>query len=169
VFLHECVCGEPIVDHQRRCPTCAAPNPSYRRSRWLIFWPEVDSVPGIDEAIQLGYWAAFLAAALGAVTSFIPGVGVGLAGLVDAALYAVCGVGIRRKWRSAAALAFIICVANILFSLSHGGGIGVLAIFIFVGLANGVRGTFAASRLEKSARATRPPNDAMPRTGGDVL
>lgn len=149
MLLQECACGEPLIDHLRRCPKCGKPNSGYRPSRWRTFWPEVDSLPGAGEATQLGYWAAFLAAALGAAMSLVPAFGVGLAGLYDATIFAVCGVGIWRNWRSAAIVAFLLCVANIVFSLSRGGGIGVLTVFIFIGLANGVRGTFGIRRFSQ--------------------
>lgn len=127
-----------------------------RQSRWRTFWPQVDSLAGAEEAINLGYWAAFLAAVLGAVTSLIPAFGVGLSGLFDATLYAVCGVGIWRKWRSAAVMGLLLCVANIVFSLARGGGVGVLTVFIFVGLLNAVRGTFLRARLSEG-----PDNNAL--------
>jgi hypothetical protein len=109
----------------------------------------VDSLAGADEAITVGYWAAFGAAGLGAIASLIPVMGVGLAGLIDATIYALCGVGIQRKWRAAALGAFLLFFANVVFSLSRGGGVGVLAIFIFIGLLNGLRGAFARARLSK--------------------
>ena len=56
------------------------------------------------------------------------------------------------SWRSAALLAFLLCVANILVSVSHGHGVGVLVIFIFVGLLNGVRGTFVAAGFAKQSQ-----------------
>ncbi len=152
MLLQECACGEPLIEHQPKCPKCGKPNPYSKRSRWRIFWPDVDDLAGAHEAIQLGYWAAFLAAAAGAIVSLIPGVGPGHAGLLDAGLYAICGLGTWRHWRSAALLAFLLCVANILLSVSHGHGVGVLVIFIFVGLLNGVRGTFVAARFAKQSQ-----------------
>jgi hypothetical protein len=152
MLLQECACGEPLLDHFRKCPRCAKANPSYKPARWRIFWPEVESRAGADEAITLGYWGAFLAAGLGAVMAFMPGVGAGSAGLVDATVFALCGLGIRRKWRIAAVVAFLLFVANIILSIARGGGIGVLAIFIFVGLLNGLRGTFVRAKLGEGPR-----------------
>jgi hypothetical protein len=151
--LQECACGEPLLDDVRKCPRCGKPNPSYRPSRWRTFWPEVDSLAGSDEAITLGYWAAFFVAVLGAVMALLPGVGPGIAGLADAIVYALCGLGVWRKWRIAALLAFLLFVANVIFSISRGGGVGVLSIFIFAGLINGVRGTFAWAKLSRSLRS----------------
>ena len=150
-MLQECACGEPLIDDVRKCPRCGARNPAYRQSRWRIFWPDVDSLAGADEAITLGYSAAFFAAGLAAVMSLVPGLGAGLAGLVDATILALCGLGIWRKWRAAALVAFLLFAANIVFSIVQGGGIGVLAVFIFIGLVNGVRGTFARPKLARPA------------------
>lgn len=152
VLLQDCSCGEPLLDHFRKCPRCGKPNQNYRQPRWRTFWPEIDSAAGADEAIALGYWAAFLAAGLGAVMSVIPGFGVGIAGLIDAALYGLCGVGIWRKWRTAAVVAFLLFAANLIFSLWRHGGIGVLAVFIFVGLLNGLRGTFRRTKLSEGTQ-----------------
>jgi hypothetical protein len=100
---------------------------------------------GADDAITLGYWAAFALAVLGVVVSLVSN----LAGLADAAVFALCGLGIWRRWRTAAVIAFVLFVANVMFSLAQGHGVGVLAIFVFIGLTNGVRGTFARARLAK--------------------
>jgi hypothetical protein len=98
---------------------------------------------GADEAITLGYSGAFGAAALAVISSFVPWFGAAPAGLIDAAVYALCGVGIMRKWRSAAVLALLLLVASLVLSAS----IGVLSFFILVGLINGVRGTFLRRKL----------------------
>lgn len=150
MFLQDCSCGEPLLDQFRKCPRCGARNPNHRQPRWRTFWPEIESAAGADLAITLGYWAAFLVAGATAVTSVIPMFGVGLAGLVDAAVFALCGLGIWRKWRVAAVCAFLLFAVNIVFSLSRGGGFGVLAVFVFVGLLNGLRGTFGHARFSRA-------------------
>jgi len=146
--LQECACGEPLVDNSSRCSQCGAANPGFRPSRWRVFWPEVDTPAGSDEAIRLGYWAAFSVAVLGTVMTVLAR-GVSLAGLVDAAFFALCGLGIWWKWRIPALLAFLVYLANVVLSISQGGGVGVLAVFIFVGLLNGLRGTFQRARLPR--------------------
>jgi hypothetical protein len=152
MLLQDCACGEPLLNDLRKCPKCGTRNPGYKQARWRTFWPDVDSLEGADEAIRLGYWGAFFAAGLGAVTSLIPGVGIGVAGLCDASIYALCGLGILYKWRTAAVIGFLFCVLNISFSLFRGGGVGVLAFFIFIGLLNGIRGTFIHARLSKAPK-----------------
>lgn len=149
-MLQECSCGEPLLDTVSRCPRCGKPNVAYKSSRWRVFWPSVDTLPGSNDAIQLGYYAAFLAAVLGSVMAIV-GAGASLAGLVGPAIFVLLGVGIWRKWRVAALLAFVLIMGAVALSLSRGGGVGILVMFIFVGLLNGVRGTFAHARLSKSA------------------
>ena len=114
-----------------------------RPSRWRIFWPNVEDREGAVLAIQLGYWALFLLAAVSAVVGVI---GRNYAGLVDAGFFALLGVGVRLRWRAAATLGLLAYAAVLLYNVSHGSGIGVLTVFILVGMANGVRGTFAYTR-----------------------
>lgn len=145
MLVQDCACGEPVLDDVRKCPRCGRANPRYRHPRWRTFWPEIESLEGADEAITLGYWGAFGAAALAVVASFVPWFGAAPAGLIDAAVYALCGVGIMRKWRSAAVLALLLLVASLVLA----GGIGVLTFFILVGLINGVRGTFLRRKMPR--------------------
>jgi hypothetical protein len=148
VLLQDCACGEPILDNVRTCPKCGRANPRYRHPRWRTFWPEIDSQAGADEAITLGYWAAFGAAVLGAITSLIAMFGAGPTGLIDAVVFALCGLGIMRRWRTAAVLALLLLVANLVLA----GGIGVVTFFILLGLVNGVRGTFLWRKLSRMPR-----------------
>jgi hypothetical protein len=148
VLVQDCTCGEPVLDDARKCPRCDRPNPRYRHPRWRTFWPEIDTLAGADEAITLGYSGAFGAALLAAVSSFVPSLGGVHAGVIDAALFALCGVGIRQNWRSAAVLALLLLVAGFVLS----GGIGVLGFFILIGLINGVRGTFLRPRMLRVPR-----------------
>jgi hypothetical protein len=90
-------------------------------------------------------------AILGTVVAVLTAARGGLAGLVDAAVFAICGLGIWRKWRSAALVAFLLFAANLVMSVPRG-GIGVLTIFILVGLMNGLRGTFARVGLLKRSQ-----------------
>lgn len=143
-MIRDCACGEPLVDSVRKCPQCGRANRDYRPSRWMIFWPSVDSLEGAEEAIRLGYWAAFVVAVLGAVSVALSAMQGGtLLGLLDTAIFATCGLGIRRRWRSAAMLGFLLFAANVALSIVGGQGVGVLAVFVFVGFLNALRGTFA--------------------------
>ena len=145
MLVQDCTCGEPVLDDVRKCPRCGRVNPRFRHPRWRTFWPEIDSVEGADEAITLGYSGAFGAAALAVVSSFVAWFGAAPAGLIDAAIYALCGVGIMRGWRTAAVLALLLLVTSLVLA----GGIGVFGFFILVGLINGVRGTFLRPKMAR--------------------
>lgn len=150
-MLQECECGETLFDNARNCPQCQTPNPAFRPPRWRVFWPDLDTLVGADDAIRLGYWAAFGVAILTTAVSLLGLLGASRASLVDAVMFAILGLGIWRKWRSAAVLAFLLFFANAALSLWRGGGVGVLTIFIFAGLLNAVRGTFAHAKLSRVA------------------
>jgi hypothetical protein len=145
VLVQDCTCGEPVLDDVQKCPKCGRVNPRFRHPRWRTFWPVIDSVEGADEAITLGYSGAFGAAILAVISSFVTWFGSAPAGLIDAAFYALCGVGIMRKWRSAAVLALLLLVASAVLA----GGIGVLGFFVLLGLVNGVRGTFLRRKMAR--------------------
>ena len=66
-MLLECSCGEPLIDSVAKCPACGKPNPACQPSRWRIFWPDISSVPGADDAVQLGYWTASFVAVVGVI------------------------------------------------------------------------------------------------------
>lgn len=152
-MIRDCACGEPLVDSVRKCPQCGKANADYRQSRWMIFWPSVDSLAGAEEAIRLGYWAAFVVAVLGTVTVAISALqGGSIIGLVEAAIFGACGLGIQRKWRSAAMLGFLLFSTNVALSIFGGRGIGVVAVFLFVGFLNGLRGTVAHVSLARSVQ-----------------
>lgn len=182
-MLLECSCGEPLIDSVAKCPACGKPNPACRPSRWRIFWPDISSVPGADDAVQLGYGAASFVAVMGVIEGFFfitnEGVRFGvtflvlarfvdnlsifalvLAPFVDAGLFAICALGISRNWRSAAVVALLLFVSNLGVSFLLLGGIRpstiVVSTFVFVGLLNGLRGTFARVGLIKRVARRGP-------------
>lgn len=131
------------------------------RSRWRTFWPEVDDLSGANEAIQLSSWFAFLAAGLGATgavvtmsgSDFVPG-------LVGAAILALIGVGLRRRWRAAAVVGALAMGGGVVTSVANGALPGVIETLTFVALLSGVRGTFAHARLIKSAAVSIARSDS---------
>jgi len=135
------------------------------RSRWRTFWPEVDDLSGANEAIQLSYWFAFLAAGLGAVgavvaamsgSDFVPG-------LVGAAIWALIGGGLRRRWRAAAVAGALAMGGGVVTSVATGALPGVIETLTFVALLSGVRGTFAHVRLSNSAAVPTTHADSVSR------
>jgi hypothetical protein len=61
-------------------------------------------------------------------------------------------VGIWSKWRAAAVVAMLLFTTNVVVAVANGSGVGVLAIFILVGLVNGLRGTFMRARLSRAPK-----------------
>ena len=122
-----------------------------QRSRWRIFWPEVDDLDGANEAIKLGYGACFVLAGLTALMALIGP----KAGFVDAILYAGLGLLLRRKSRTAALIALVLMTLSIIISVSQFPIVGALTIILYVCLISAARGTFAYWRL---VRAQSSPN-----------
>jgi hypothetical protein len=119
-------------------------------SQTLRTGPPAGASSGRMSTAYLGRMKPFVAI-LGTIVALLGASTGGLAGLVDAALFAICGLGIWRKWRSAALVAFLLFGANLVVSVPRS-GIGVATIFIFVGLLNGLRGTFARVGLLKRSQ-----------------
>jgi hypothetical protein len=114
-----------------------------KRSRWRIFWPEVTDLDGAREAIKLGYGACFVLAGLNViVAAFGP-----KAGFADAIVFAILGLVLRRKSRTAAVIAVALMSLNIIVSISRVPLVGALTIILFVCLLSSVRGTFAYWKL----------------------
>jgi hypothetical protein len=122
-----------------------------RPSRWRTFWPDVSDVGGAREAIRLATWLAYLGGVLsivGAVFGLARGASF-VTLLWGPFFFAVVGFLIARGWRSAAVVGAVLVGLEIVASMVQGFLPGITAPFIFVGLVNGVRGTFAAARLRR--------------------
>jgi hypothetical protein len=121
-----------------------------KRSRWRIFWPEVNDLDGAQEAITLGYGACFALAALNGIVATFGA----KSGFLDAALYAILGFAIRRKSRTAAIMAIALLTLEILVSISRVPVVGALTIISFVCLVGSVRGTLAYWRLVRAQQSS---------------
>lgn len=135
------------------------------RSRWRTFWPEVDDLAGANEAIQLSCWFAFLAAGLGAAGAVVAAMSGSdfLPGFVGAAILALIGVGLRRRWRAAAVVGASVLGVGAVTSVANGALPGVIETLTFVALLSGIRGTFAHARLIKSAAVSTARSDSGPK------
>lgn len=132
-----------------------------RRSRWRIFWPEVTELVGAQEAIKLGYGACFVLAGLNVVVAaFGP-----KAGFVDAIVFAILGLMLRRKSRTAAVIAVALMSLNIVVSISRFPLVGALTIILFLCLLSSVRGTFAYWKLVR----VEPGRPAESAKGGQAV
>ena len=122
-------------------------------SRWRFLWPDVSDISGAEDGMRLGYWGAYFVAGLTTVMATFRLLGLNLLNLADAIVFALIGLGIQKKWRSAAVVGLVLYSVNLVFTLSHGSGMSVLAIFIFLGFVAAVRGTFAYRRLARQTQA----------------
>jgi hypothetical protein len=130
-----------------------------RPSRWRTFWPDVSDEGGAREAMRLATWLAYAGAILSIAAAAIGMVKGGsfFSVIWDPVFFAVVGFLIAREWRSAAVVGAVLLGLGIIGSLAQGFLPGITAPFIFVGLVNGVRGTFAAVRLRR-----RPSEPVLP-------
>jgi hypothetical protein len=126
-----------------------------RRSRWRVFWPEVDDIDGANEAIRLCCWFVFVAAALSgaAVVLGLPFGTINTAALANVLVMSVIGLGVRRKWRTVAVGGTVLQVVGIIVAVSRRLLPGVVDVFVLLALINGIRGTFAFATLSKAATA----------------
>jgi hypothetical protein len=122
-------------------------------SRWRFLWPDVSDLAGAEEGIKLGYWGAFFVAGSTTILSVLGALGLGLASLFDAAVFGLIGVGLLRKWRSAALVGLILFSVNFVMTVAKGAAPSIVAVFILLGFIGAVRGTFAYHRLNRLPQA----------------
>ncbi len=134
-------------------------------SRWRFLWPDVSDLAGAEEGIRLGYFGAFLGAivtiALGVFGMLIEADAgsrhnpliVGVASLIDAAVLALLGLGVLRKWRSAAVVGLAVFSTSLVMTVARGAFPGVVGVFILFAFVGAVRGTFAYHTLMHLTRA----------------
>jgi hypothetical protein len=130
-------------------------------SSW--YWEDVSGVSGAEKAINGGFWAALFVAV---VTSLFVGLsfagisllGIGPAALLDAGIFAVIAIGIKRKSRFAAVAGLILYIIERVYMFQRGGTGGMVMGIVFTLLfLNAVRGAFAYHRLtEGQARPLAP-------------
>jgi hypothetical protein len=116
-------------------------------SRWRFLWPDVSDISGAEDGIRFGYWCAYFVAGVTGAMAVFRLMGLARSSLADSIVFALIGLGIQKKWRTAAVIGMILYSVNLIFTLSRGSGMSVVAIFVFLGFVAAVRGTFAYRRL----------------------
>ena len=135
-----------------------------RARGWRVFWPEVDHLPGAQQAIRLALWFAFVAAALAVVAALagrVAGASI-IGGLPGAAFFGVLGLAMQRESRVAALAGTAFVVIGLLVTLAQGMLPSAVTPFVLVGFVNGVRGTFAVHRLRATSGDAQPVTPASP-------
>lgn len=116
-----------------------------------LFWPSIRNGSDVDYLGAQGYWVCTLVAVLSAV--FLVIAGQPIVGAFIFLFYYLGGVGVRERSRFAAAVVFIMYVADMVTS-----GPGVLRVLIAALLLSNLRATWIASRWKpESDEATMPP------------
>jgi hypothetical protein len=126
------------------------------------FWPDVTDLESARATAKRGWQAAFVVSSLTAIIASIaavrgPFLGYDAWSFVDAAFTAVIGWRIMRMSRAWAVVGLAYWLVNLASraidpSSVRLSGMGVAIIMLF-GFINGVRGTFAHRRLQKTALA----------------
>lgn len=117
-----------------------------------LYWPDVDDADGAKAAADHAFGAAVCVSAVTALMAILSCVGVKIPlidawSLVDAGLFALLALGIRKMWRSAATIALVLFVLE---RVAAGKANGLIVAAILTAFfISGVRGTFAYRRMPK--------------------
>jgi hypothetical protein len=124
-----------------------------------LLWPSVSDARGAQFAVGEAFWAAVICCVLTAIVAelaiFSPGVAkttrVNGSSLLDAGLFLLVAIGLRRRWRGAAWAGLGLYVFEALWRFSSGRAytnvIGWMVTALFtLAFVNGVRGAHAWSR-----------------------
>ncbi len=124
----------------------STPKPTSRLRELL--WPDVSDEVGARTAAHLAMWASYIIAAVSALFTLLGAAP--LAALVDAALFALIGFGIRRMSRTAAVAGLLLYVLEQVQGLiERGSGFGVIGLVVTFLFVSSVRGTFGFQRQRK--------------------
>lgn len=126
-----------------------------------MFWPEVNDIPGAEEAVRLCSWFAFANAALSAVSGVVLWMSgaTGASGIVGAFVMAAIGFGVRRRWRAAAVAGAALLGIGLVVVLVRRSLPGVVDLLTLVAFLSGIRGTFALARLTRMEMKAAIPVD----------
>jgi hypothetical protein len=123
----------------------STPKPTSRLKE--LFWPNLSSEPNAQSACENASIACFVIAGLTAIFALATTKWA----LLDAALFLIIGLGLRRMWRPFALVGFLLYLLEQLLVVIQGRFPGVLAILFIAILFNGVRASFAYWRMRKQA------------------
>jgi hypothetical protein len=123
----------------------STPKPTSRFKE--LFWPNLTTEPNAQSACETASWACFFIAGLTALFVLFT---TKLA-LVDAALFLLIALGLRKMWRTAAVAGFSLYLLEQASLLVQGRFPGVLTVLIAAILLSGVRASFAYQRMHKAS------------------
>jgi hypothetical protein len=116
------------------------------RSRFKEFFaPDLSTAPSAQSACEAASNICFVIAGLTTIVAFFTS----LFSLIDAVLFAMIGLGLRRKSRIAAVAGFFLyIIEQIIMTIELRGFPGILAILFIVLLFNGMRAAFAYQHIQ---------------------
>jgi len=119
-----------------------------------LFWPSIRTGSDVDYLGAQGFWVCTVVAVVSLVVFAISGKAI--LGAVIFLFYFLGGVGVRERSRYAAAVIFVMFVADMLT-----GGLGVVRILLSALLLSNLRATWIASRWSPTSDdAILPPRFA---------
>lgn len=137
--------------------------------RWIrklnqLYWPDVGDAEGARRAAGYAAGAAFCVSGVNAFVAIVSRFGIAIPymdiwSLLDAALFAILGIGIRRMWRSAAIIALLLfIIVRIAAGRANGLIVATISLIVVAILTvffiSGVRGTFAYHKFVKEGDGT---------------
>ena len=137
--------------------------------RWIrklnqLYWPDVGDAEGARRAAGHAAGAAFCVSGVDAFVAIVSRFGIAIPymdiwSLLDAALFAILGIGIRRMWRSAAIIALLLfIIVRIAAGRANGLIVATISLIVVAILTvffiSGVRGTFAYHKFVKEGDGT---------------
>lgn len=129
----------------------STPKPTSRLKE--LFWPNLTTEPNAQSACQTASLACF---AVGGLTAIV-GLFMNKLGLVDASLFLLIGLGLRKMWRTAALAGLLLYLLEQAYNIAYGNYPGILVILIAAIMLNGVRASFAYQRMRRHSAAISPP------------
>lgn len=114
-----------------------------------LFWPTIETATDVDTLGAQGYWVCAIIAAY--VFIYLTIIGHPILGFFLLVFYYLSGVGVREHSRYAAAIVFVIFLADTLAQP------GILKVFLTALLLSNLRATWIASRWKSEAGEAAMP------------
>jgi len=118
-----------------------------------LFWPNLTTEPAAQSACETAALACFVIAGITTIFAFFTT----FLTLIDALLFLMIGLGLRKAWRTAALAGFGLYIVEQAAGIMQGKFPGVLTLLFLVILFNGVRASFGYRRMHRTDEPSRSP------------
>jgi hypothetical protein len=130
-----------------------------------LFWPTIKTDSDVEHITRQGFWIGLVVGALTIVVQAFQG-SIGT-GFFEGLFFALGGVGIRQRSRTAAVSMFAAYVLGVVVQLKMSGrGLSILSVFVAATLLANVRAIFLCARFNPADAAAFP---RLTETIGDKL